>query len=191
MDLSAIFISTFLLVFIGELGDKTQIASGTGALANRKKTSVIFFSSSLALVSVAGLTVFFAGLIPQVYVPTIAKVGGIMLIMYGAYLYTQSGTVDEDDVDLPEKNGWLLFLSHFSVVFMAELGDKTQIATLAIAIENQSYLFLVFIASASALVTVTALTVWGVTKIPNGWVKNIQKAGAALMIIYGMYMIIS
>jgi putative Ca2+/H+ antiporter (TMEM165/GDT1 family) len=189
MDLITIYLSTFLIVFIGELGDKTQIAAGTGALANRKDTRIIFLSSALALVSVAALTVFFAGLIPPEFVPTITKVGGAMLIAYGIYLYLDSGSDDEEDSS--EKSGWILFFSHFSVVFVAELGDKTQIATLAVAIENQSYLFLVFSASASALVTVTAITVWGVTKIPNEMVQNIQKAGAVLMSIYGAYMIIS
>jgi len=65
MDLITIFLTTFGLIFIGELGDKTQIAAGTGTLANKKKVRLIFFSSALALVAVAGLTVFGAGFISK------------------------------------------------------------------------------------------------------------------------------
>jgi putative Ca2+/H+ antiporter (TMEM165/GDT1 family) len=73
VELLSIFASTFLLVFIGELGDKTQIATGTGTLANRGQPQVVFFSSTLALVTVAGLTVFFAGLIPPAVLPQVQK----------------------------------------------------------------------------------------------------------------------
>lgn len=184
MSTLTVFFSTFLLVFIGELGDKTQIAAGTGTLANQGRTKIIFSSSALALMLVAALTVFFAGLIPEEFLPTIVSLGGALLILYGGYLFYQAGGSNEDNVDESGKNGWTLFISHFTVVFIAELGDKTQIATLAAAIENQSYLLLVFLASASALVTVTLITVWGATKIPDHWVPGVQKLGSLLMVAY-------
>ena len=191
MELITIFFSTFFLVFIGELGDKTQIAAGTGTLANQNYIRVIFISSSLALITVAGLTVFFAGFIPDKLIPVTAKVGGILLIVYGIYLYLQAGKNDDAGEEVSSiKNSSSLFLSHFLVVFIAELGDKTQFATLAVAIENQSQLPIVFIASATALVTVTFITVWGVTKIPTNWVKKVQQSGAVLMAAYGCYMLL-
>jgi len=191
VDLFTIFVTTFGLVFLGELGDKTQLATGTGTLANRRNTSLIFLSSSLALASVAGLTVFFAGLIPDELVPIIEKIGGILLIFYGIYLYRKADGTNESDSEPLNKSNHVLFFSHFSVVFIAELGDKTQIATLAVAIENQNNLFIVFIASALALITVTGLTVWGITKVPTRLVKKVQQTGAALMVAYGVYMIYS
>lgn len=189
MNLSTVFISTFLLVFIGELGDKTQIAAGTGTLANRKQTGTIFFSSVLALVAVSGLTVFGAGLIPRSIVPTLTKVGGALLILYGIYLIRKTDESDSADDAREEENSWGLFLSQFLVVFMAELGDKTMIATLGAAIKNQTELLMVFSASALALTTVTGLTVWGITKVPSNWVKNLQRLGASLMVAYGIYML--
>jgi len=189
MDYIVVFLSTFTLVFIGELGDKTQIAAGTGTLSNQKNIRIIFFSSALALITVAALTVFSAGLVPENFIPIIVKVGGILLILYGGFLYTKTEKENLPGDDLEKNNGWLLFFSHFTVVFIAELGDKTQIVTLAIAIENKTLLLNVFIASATALVTVTALTVWGVTKLPTKWIPTIQRAGALGMIAYGLYML--
>lgn len=53
---------------------------------------------------------------------------------------------------------WRVFLSTFALVFLAELGDKTQLATLAIACRAQSRLT-VFIGAALALVVVTLASV--------------------------------
>lgn len=191
MDLITIYFSTFLLVFIGELGDKTQIAAGTGTLANARSVKIIWLSSSVALVCVAGLTVFGAGLIPTRFIPTITLVGGALLALYGIYLLRKAGTaIEAQEGEDRQSNGWKLFVSHFTVVLIAELGDKTQMATLAVALENQVNLPLVFFASASALVSVTTLTVWGVTKIPSAAIVRVQQIGALLMIGYGLYMLI-
>jgi putative Ca2+/H+ antiporter (TMEM165/GDT1 family) len=188
-DLILVFFSTFGLVFIGELGDKTQIAAGTGTLANRKQTRTIFLSSILALTAVSGITVFGAGLIPPTYIPTLTLVGGGLLIIYGIYLFFKTAESDDEEDEIEAKSAWGLFASQFLVVFLAELGDKTQIITLGTAIKNQSELLVVFAASASALIVVTSITIWGITKVPSGWVKNLQRIGAALMVAYGVYMV--
>lgn len=138
----------------------------------------------------SGLTVFGAGLIPETIVPTLRMVGGGLLVAYGMYLFGKAGTATDEDGETIEKSGWTLFVSQFFIVFMAELGDKTQIATLAAAIENQAGLLVVFAASSTALVTVTSITVWGITKVPRRGVEKLQRAGAVLMVIYGIYMLI-
>jgi len=51
------------------------------------------------------------------------------------------------------------FLVIFSMVFMAELGDKTQLATLMFAGEAKASAWQVFFAAAAALVLSTALAV--------------------------------
>ena len=53
---------------------------------------------------------------------------------------------------------WKLALTTFGAVFLAELGDKTQLATLAFATSGRSR-WAVFIGSASALVATSAIAV--------------------------------
>ncbi|MCB9879869.1 MAG: TMEM165/GDT1 family protein [Planctomycetes bacterium] len=54
---------------------------------------------------------------------------------------------------------WSVFATVFSTVFLAELGDKTQLATMLFAARNEVSRWQVFIAAASALVVSTAIGV--------------------------------
>lgn len=52
-----------------------------------------------------------------------------------------------------------LFATIFLSVFLAELGDKTQLATLLFAADKQSGKWMVFFAASSALIVATAIGV--------------------------------
>lgn len=189
VDLITVFFSTFGLVFINEFGDKTQFAAGAGSLTNRTKVRAIYFSSVLALVAVSGVTVFLAGFIPVSWLPSIKLIGGVLLVLYGIYLLMKKEDADSVDEDIAGKSDWKLFTSHFWVVFVAEMGDKTQIATAASTVQNHAYPFVVFAASASALTAMTTITIWGASKVPLSLVKPVKLLGIAGMIAYGIYMV--
>ncbi len=54
---------------------------------------------------------------------------------------------------------WKIFLTIFAAVFIAELGDKTQIATMLFAADKEVSKYTVFIAASAALVVASAIGV--------------------------------
>ncbi len=54
---------------------------------------------------------------------------------------------------------WKTFLTVFVTVFLAELGDKTQLATLLFATKSPSALLTIFFGAAGALVVTSAIGV--------------------------------
>ncbi len=54
---------------------------------------------------------------------------------------------------------WKIFLTVFATVFVAELGDKTQLATLLFAADKEVGKWLVFIGASLALIATSAIGV--------------------------------
>ncbi len=54
---------------------------------------------------------------------------------------------------------WKVFLTVFGAVFIAELGDKTQLATMLFAADKEVSKYTVFIAASAALVVASAIGV--------------------------------
>lgn len=83
-----------------------------------------------------------------------------------------------------------IFFTVFITVFLAEMADKTQIATLLYASSMEKNRVLVFIASSLALVTTTAIAVLGGSIISH-WIQS--KAGTIIagagFILVGLWVI--
>ena len=54
---------------------------------------------------------------------------------------------------------WKIFLTIFAAVFVAELGDKTQLATMLFATDKEVSKYTVFLAASAALVVASAIGV--------------------------------
>ena len=54
---------------------------------------------------------------------------------------------------------WKIFLTIFASVFVAELGDKTQLATMLFAADKDVSKYTVFLAASAALIVASALGV--------------------------------
>ncbi|MFP4167595.1 MAG: TMEM165/GDT1 family protein [Desulfonatronovibrionaceae bacterium] len=79
--------TTFLTLFLAELGDKTQLACIL-LTAKTQKPATVFIGASLALVLVTLLGVTFANIICN-YIPgeTIRKIGAAAFILLGILMF--------------------------------------------------------------------------------------------------------
>ncbi|MBO8126041.1 MAG: TMEM165/GDT1 family protein [Firmicutes bacterium] len=84
---------------------------------------------------------------------------------------------------------WQTFLSTFGLVFLAELGDKTQLATMLLVAQEKSPLA-VFAGSASALVVSSLIGVVAGVAISKLIPPNIiQNVAAVAFIVLGVLML--
>lgn len=83
-----------------------------------------------------------------------------------------------------------VFLTTFGMIFLAELGDKTQLATFAFAAESKSRLS-VFLGSAGALILTSLLAVAFGAAVSKLVPTNYIKLGAgALFVLLGLWMLL-
>ncbi|WP_076789391.1 TMEM165/GDT1 family protein [Chlorobium sp. KB01] len=123
---------SLVMIFLAELGDKTQLVALT--LATCYKTGVVLWGIFWATLAVhvfsAGIGWFIGGSLP---VDWIKFVAGIAFIVFG--FWTLKGdTLDDDEKSC--KTGINPFWLVFSTFFMAELGDKTMLSTITLASTN-------------------------------------------------------
>jgi Ca2+/H+ antiporter, TMEM165/GDT1 family len=81
-----------------------------------------------------------------------------------------------------------LFASTFVAIFMAEIGDKTQLATLSLAAGGKAR-WIVFSGSALALVATSAIAVLGgdavARVVPPVWIRRV--AGLVFVVMGGLF----
>lgn len=189
-----LFLSTFGLLFLAELGDKTQLAVIAQTCRYRRPWAV-FLGASAALALVSGLGVLagrLAGwLIPGQWIRYIAAAGFLGM---GAWLgwenwrsrrQTQGESCDPAGDD-PPASGWRAFGATFGLLALAEMGDKTQLAVFARASASNDP-WAVLIGAAAALIGVTAIGVLGgagLTRlVPERWLRW---AAAAAFLVMGV-----
>ena len=80
-----IFLSTFMLIFLAELGDKTQLAVMLQSAVHGR--GIVFLAASAALVLSTLLGVFVGGLLSKlVSERVIHGVGGALFLVFGAMM---------------------------------------------------------------------------------------------------------
>lgn len=87
---------------------------------------------------------------------------------------------------------WRLFATTFGAVFLAEMGDKTQLATMSLTATSPSARWIVFAASALALVTASALAVI-VGDVVSRWVSPVvvRRLAGAMFLVIGLWLVLS
>jgi Ca2+/H+ antiporter, TMEM165/GDT1 family len=120
------FLAAFAATFIAEMGDKTQLVTLT--LSSRMSPKRVFLGAMAALALVTGLGVAVGGLVGDVlpaYAAALA--GGIFFIVMGIFSYTR-----KDAGPAVRTSRKSASVQAFGLIFLAEMGDKTQLTALAL-----------------------------------------------------------
>jgi putative Ca2+/H+ antiporter (TMEM165/GDT1 family) len=176
------FLIALSLVFAAELGDKTQLVAL--AFATRYNALTVLAGVTVATLLVHLISVGLgeaAGWLMPVWV--INAISGVAFILFG--LWTLKGDeYDEEESKLAGKFGPLLTVA--ITFFLAELGDKTMLATVTIA-SQQKNAFAVWLGSTLGMVLSDGLAIWvGKVlgkKLPE---RAIKYGAAAIFIVSGV-----
>ena len=147
--------SSFLLIFAAEVGDKSQLVCM--ALAARYRAAPVMLGSILAFLLLNSLAVTFgvtiANWLPEVFV--LAAVA-ILFAVFGVHALRIEEDLNNEKVAI-RSHGSIL-LGTFLLITVAEFGDKTQLAV--VALSSTSLPVAVWLGSTAALIATSALGVW-------------------------------
>lgn len=135
--------AAFITIFVAEFADKTQLVSMS--MACRYPPLQVLAGAMVALAVVIGLAVTVGGLLAA-YIPhtLVAVISGAVFIVIGIVSYLRKESTEEE---CSSRDG---FLHTMLLVFVAEFGDKTQIAAMILA-ASLGFPFAVFAGAMAAM----------------------------------------
>ncbi len=184
-----VFFYAIAAIFLAELGDKTMLAT-ICLSAQYRRPMLVLLAAMLALTASTVIAViigmFLASTLP---LDLIMYIAGALFIIMGLYTLATSGR-NEAVGEVSSGTFW----SMFSLVFIAELGDKTQIAAFALSAQSTAPL-LVFIGAIIGFFFVTLLgAIIGdriAERAPIVWIKRVTGIFFILIGILSIFGIIS
>ena len=188
MELST-FISSFGLIFLAELGDKTQLTAMALALRYPWKRIFIGIAAAFTVLNLAAVLVgkLLFLVLPIFWVTLVSA----LLFLYFGYS-TLRHACDAEDDDTPPPTAADAVRTAFLMIFMAELGDKTQLVTASQAAQHSgslSGIATVFVASTLALWLVSLIGIFAgkqlVKYIPVCW---IHRTAGFMFLVFGVAM---
>ncbi len=178
----SVSLSTFALIGLAEIGDKSQLVCI--ALAARHRHWPIIMGATAAFLILNTLAVMFGAGIAA-WVPERVMAGMVALLFGGFGLHALFAQAEEGLDDMVEKPGHSLFIATFLLLFVAEFGDKTQIAVAGLA--GSLAPWPVWLGATAALVWVSVLGVWAgrtfLQRLPLHW---LHRAGGGIFLVFAL-----
>jgi putative Ca2+/H+ antiporter (TMEM165/GDT1 family) len=174
MDLLPL-ISSFGIIALAELGDKTQVT--IVCLSANKRAKTVFIGAILAFALVDGISALIGGTIAA-FIPTqwVGIGAGVAFLVFG--VYTLLSKTEEAKVN----SSSLSIARSFSLIALMELGDKTQLSVIALAAEYDAPL-MVFVGVMFALALLTAIGIFVGSVISRFVSMKYIKVGSSLVFI--------
>jgi putative Ca2+/H+ antiporter (TMEM165/GDT1 family) len=157
-DWVLLFFSVFGVIFVAELPDKTALAALV--LATRHRPAAVLLGAASALTIQSVVAVAAGQLLSLLPARPVHVFAGGLFVVSAVLMWRRSeeAAKAKDGAD-GDAGFWRSAAVTFGVVFVAEWGDLTQLATAALAARYHSP-FVVFAAATLALWAVTAIAVF-------------------------------
>ncbi len=130
VDWSAAAVASFALIAAAEIGDKSQLVCMT--LASRHRPAPVMLGALAAFAVLNTLAVVFGAAIAS-WLPEYV-VGATVAVLFAVFgIHALRAKDDDDDDEVEERSGHGIFLTTFLLLTVAEFGDKTQLAVVALS----------------------------------------------------------
>jgi putative Ca2+/H+ antiporter (TMEM165/GDT1 family) len=183
--------STFFLIFVNELADKSRVVGLLLAGTYRSRWPV-FWGMTLAYAVLEGLAVLAGGWLGSAVPERLVLMGaGVLFLGFGGAALYWAEEADDGARGLLEKaKGWGPFVVSFVATGAAEMGDRTQLACAALSAQSGSP-WTVYAAAVAALALLNVATVflgdWLSARIDG---PKLQKAGGAVFLVAGAALLV-
>lgn len=179
-------LSSFGLVAASEMGDKTQLLAF--ALATRFKKPWAIMAGILTATLLNHGLASWGGAWVSAHTPELLLRGALALVFIGFGIWILFPDKEEA---APNENRWGAFVTTTVAFFFAEMGDKTQLATVALGARYGSF-WLVTAGTTVGMLVSDGLAVWlgesFAHKISMKWVR---RGASALFILFGLLILVS
>lgn len=178
------FLTAMGLIVLMELGDKTMLTAMCLSAQYRRPWTVLL--AVMIALGISTLVAVIVGVIVSIALPidAIVYVSGALFIGLGIYSLVRSGSDEPETCDNPGT-----FLSMVSLIFFSELGDKSQIAILALSAQSL-FPVMVLLGAMAGFFIVDLLGVyagdWMASRIS---MKIVKKAAGAIFVLFGILVV--
>jgi putative Ca2+/H+ antiporter (TMEM165/GDT1 family) len=181
------FLLSFAVIFVVELGDKSQLMALTFATRFRALPVLVGIGLATLLVHL-GSVVIGAALGSLLPTRPIELLGGLAFLGFAGWTL-RGDTLDEGEERRAEAATGSVILAVGVAFFLAELGDKTMLATIALATRED--LLGVWLGSTAGMIAADALAIgvgrWLGTRLPE---RVVRIGAAAAFLVFGIVLIV-
>lgn len=130
------FVLSTVVIFVAELGDKSQLMAMTFATRYRARDVILGITVATALVHLASVGIgYFIGSSFQEYQGPIAVLAGLAFLAFAVWTL-RGDELTEEEAEKAKKATGSALLAVGVAFFLAELGDKTMLATITLAVRE-------------------------------------------------------
>lgn len=167
---------TFLFVFLAEMADKTQLM--IMALTNRYSVKTVIAGMILGVLAISGVSVLAGDLIGDLIPMRLIKLAACAMFLFFGLMNLRYSAKEEAG------HHFALKIPIVSIAFtfvIAELGDKTQLATVALAADHMSEHFPIFLGASLGLIMANILGIFAGKLIFSHLREDTVKVGSSFI----------